>query len=260
MGYEIRAMSFAEIMDAGFRIVRRHFGLIVGIAAALYVPIAVLGALVVPETVPGAGPWAVAGTAGGIAFLIGLGLYAIIISPIVSAATTYAIGEIYLGRTTTVAQALRVGATMVLPIVGTSLLVGMAVILGFILLVIPGFYLFLSFLLVWQVMVLERRYGFAAMGRSRELMRGNLLRGFGITIVGAIVVAVVGGAIGLVVGHVPVIGPIGEGIARSAGVAYTSAVAVVLYFDIRCRKEAFDLEHLARLVGGPTGAGEPPLG
>ena len=31
MGYEIRAMSFAEIMDAGFRIVRQHFGLIIGI-------------------------------------------------------------------------------------------------------------------------------------------------------------------------------------------------------------------------------------
>ena len=53
MGYEIRAMSFAEIMDTGFRIVRRHFGLIIGIAAALYVPVAILGALVAPEPVPG---------------------------------------------------------------------------------------------------------------------------------------------------------------------------------------------------------------
>ncbi len=255
MGYEIRAMSFAEIMDTGFRIVRQHFGLIIGIAAALYVPIAILGALVAPEPVPGSGPWASVG-AGRVGFLIGLVLYAVVVSPIVSAAITFAIGEIYVGRSTTVGQSLRVGASMLLPIAGTSILVGIAVMIGLVLLVIPGVYLFLCFLLVWQVMVLERRYGFAAMGRSRELMRGSLLRGFGITLAGGIIVSVVGGAIGLVVGHVPLLGPIGEGVARAAGVAYTSAVAVVLYFDVRCRKEAFDLEHLARLVAGPEGSAQ----
>jgi len=255
MGYEIRAMSFAEIMDTGFRIVRRHFGLIIGIAAALYVPVAILGALVAPEPVPGAGPWASV-DAGRVGFLIGLGLYAIIVSPIVSAAITFAIGEIYVGRSASVGQSLRAGASMLLPIVGTSLLVGICVMLGFVLLVIPGVYLFLSFLLVWQVMVLERRYGVTAMRRSRELMRGSLVRGLGITLAGAIIVSVVGGAIGLVVGHIPLLGPIGEGLARAAGVAYTSAVAVVLYFDICCRKEAFDLEHLARLVAGSAGSVE----
>src|SRR2546427_11076920 len=87
-------------------------------------------------------------------------------------------------------------------------------------------------------------------------MRGTLLRGLGIVVAGAIIVSVVGGAIALVVGHVPLLGPIGEGVARAAGVAYTSAVAAVLYFDVRCRKEACDLEHLARLVPAPQGAGE----
>jgi hypothetical protein len=256
MGYEIRAMSFAEIMDTGFRIVRQNFGLIIGIAASLYVPVAILGALVAPEPVPGVGPWTGAGLAGRLGFLIGLGLYAVIVSPIVSAAITFAIGEIYVGRSATVGQSLRVGASMLLPIAGTSILVGIAVMMGMVLLVIPGVYLFLCFLLVWQVMVLERRYGFAAMGRSRELMRGSLLRGLGITLAGAIIVSVVGGAIGLVAGQVPVLGPIGQGVARAAGVAYTSAVAVVLYFDIRCRKEAFDLEHLARLVAGPEGSAQ----
>jgi len=256
MSYEIRAMSFAEIMDTGFRIVRQHFGVIIGIAAALYVPVALLGAVVAPEPVPGAGPLAGAGITGRLGFLIGLGLYAIVVSPIVSAAITFAIGEIYLGRSTTVGRSLRVGASMLLPIAGTSLLVGLAVMIGFVLLVVPGVYLFLCFLLVWQVMVLERRYGFAAMGRSRELMRGSLLRGLGITLGGAIIVGVIGGAIGLVVGHIPLLGPIGQGVARAAGVAYTSAVAVVLYFDVRCRKEAFDLEHLARLVAGPEGSAQ----
>ena len=221
----------------------------------LYVPVAILVALVAPTLAPGTVPWATMG-AGRLGFVIGLGLYTIIVSPIVSAGVTFAIGEIYLGRSASVGQSLRAGTSMLLPIIGTSLLNFICVALGFVLLVIPGVYLMLSFLLLWQVMVLERRYGFAAMGRSRELMRGSLLRGFGITLAGGIIVSVVGGAIGLVVGHVPLLGPIGEGVARAAGVAYTSAVAVVLYFDIRCRKEAFDLEHLARLVAGPEGSAE----
>ena len=37
-------------------------------------------------------------------------------------------------------------------------------------------------------------------------------------------------------------------LAEAVGVAFASAVSVVFYFDIRCRKEAFDLEHLAGLV------------
>src|SRR2546428_1128710 len=145
MGYEIRAMSFAEIMDAGFRIVRQHFGVIVGIAAALYVPVAILVSLVVPHPALGADPWAALG-GGRLGFLVLLGLYAIVVSPIVSAAITFAIGEIYLGRSVSVGHSLRVGASMLLPIVGTSLLVGICVMLGLVLLVIPGVYLLLCFL------------------------------------------------------------------------------------------------------------------
>src|SRR5437870_4633218 len=115
MSYEIRAMSFAEIMDAGFQIVRRHFGLILGIAAALYVPVAILGALLMPYTTAGANPLAGIG-AGRLGAVIGLGLYAIIVSPIVSAAITFAIGELYLGRSASVGQSLRVGASMLVPI------------------------------------------------------------------------------------------------------------------------------------------------
>src|SRR5207247_2250534 len=98
-------------------------GLIIGVAAALYGPVAILGALVAPEPVPGAGPWGGVG-AGRVGFLVGLVLYAVVVSPIVTAAITFAIGEIYVGRSATVGQSLRVGASMLLPIAGTSILLG----------------------------------------------------------------------------------------------------------------------------------------
>jgi hypothetical protein len=61
---------------------------------------------------------------------------------------------------------------------------------------------------------------------------------------------VLSGVLGAVFKLVPVLGPIAQGFAQSLGVAYSAVVLVLLYFDIRCRKEAFDLEHLARLVEG----------
>ena len=39
--------------------------------------------------------------------------------------------------------------------------------------------------------------------------------------------------------------------------AFMFATAVVLYFDIRCRLESFDLEHLARMVEGRAGGAGP---
>ena len=46
----------------------------------------------------------------------------------------------------------------------------------------------------------------------------------------------------------PGFGVVGSALAQAVAFAYYSAVSVVFYFDVRARKEAFDLEHLARLV------------
>ena len=117
----------------------------------------------------------------------------------------------------------------------------------------------LAFILLWQVMVLERLFGTAAMRRSHELMKGNKGRALGILFVSGVVIAVLSTALQLLFSFVPLLGPIGSAAAQAVGNVYTTAISVVLYFDIRCRKEAFDLEHLARLVQGRTGeAGSVP--
>ncbi len=243
MRYEIRAMSFAEILDTGFRIVRNHFVTVVGLGCLLYVPFAVVEALFPMK--PGAGLRS--------ADLIPLAVIAVVAligGPIVSAAVTFAVGETYVGRPASLGRALRASVAMIVPLTGTMLLLGIAIVVGFILLVIPGIYAWCAFILVWPVMVLEGTFGLSALRRSRHLMRGNLLRGAGVTLVGGLIVGVLGGVLSLALGFIPVIGPVGSALARAVGAAYTSSVLVVLYFDIRCRKEAFDLDHLVALVGG----------
>jgi hypothetical protein len=274
MGYELRAMSFGEILDAGFQLLRREAQLIVGIAAVLYLPVGLLEGGSPPQASVGAGLSTLP-----LLRLSIIGLFFLIGAPLVTTANTWAVGEVYVGRPTTVGRALRVAWSMLLPLTGTVLLVYLFVlvvcgggavagallaragstVVGFVIIlssIVLAAYLFLSYLLLWPVMVLEHTFGLAALRRSRQLMRGSLLRGFGITFLGTLIVSVLGAILQIALGYIPVLGPLGIGLARAAGVGYTSAVLVLLYFDIRCRKEGFDLEHLAALVARE---GAPPL-
>ena len=78
----------------------------------------------------------------------------------------------------------------VLPLLGTQVLVGIVVMLGFLLFIVPGIIFSLWFYVVIPVVVLEGLAGSRAMGRSRELVRGNLdkafLLGLAVFLLGAI--------------------------------------------------------------------------
>jgi hypothetical protein len=243
VAYEIRAMSFAEILDLGLRLLRDHFTLLVGPALVVYVPLAWVAARVSGEAA--ARP---ADLMSEVLLALAFAGVALLATPLLVAAITHAIGESYLGRPTGVGESVRVGLSLILPLVGTWLLASLAILGGTLLLVIPGLYLMLAFLLVAPVMVLERVFGTRALGRSRDLMRGHNLRGFGILFVGSLLASFLGWGVEAGLGWIPVLGPVSAGVVQAASFAYTSCLSVLLYFDIRCRKEAFELDHLARLV------------
>lgn len=237
MRYEIRAMSLGEILDTGFRLLRNHFVLFTSIGLVLYLPLAMIGMLVHPTK---ADPH--------VLMMLGVALLSLMAAPLMIAAITYAIGEVYLGRTATVGGAMRTSLGLFLPLAGTMILYGLAVLGGLIALVIPGIYLALCFMLVNQVIVLEGLSGTAALRRSRELMRGNIGRGGTVLLVASLLSGILSVGVGLLLHMAPSVAPLGNAVVQSVTYAYGSAVAVVLYFEIRSRKEAFDLEHLAQVV------------
>lgn len=247
MRYEVRAMSMGELLDTGFRLLRDHFVLLLGISAALYVPLSILQAAL---GAPGQGQDPTLTLGVSLLFL----LLFLAISPVVGVAITYALGEVYMGRTATIGEAFRKGLAILMPVLGTSLLSALAVMGALLLLIVPGVWVGLGLLLLSQVMVFENRFGSAALGRSLELMKGQRLRGFGIVLVVAILSSVIGFGAQLALGFIPLVGPVASGLVSAVTGAYMSAVLVVLYFDVRCRKEAFDLEHLARAVEGGAAA------
>lgn len=250
MNYEIRAMSFAEILDTGFRLVRNHFALLAGIGLVLYGPLAIMQELIGSGRPEEMGP-------GTVIAAIALALLIVALSPIAQGAMTLAIGDAYRGRSMTIGAAYRVSSRRALALTGTFLLMGLGVMVGLLLLVIPGIYLALAWMLAMQIVMLEGIAGSSALARSRELLRDHMMRAFGIFIVAAIVGGVISTVLQLLVSAIPIVRSVASAIAQSVTMAFYTGVGVVLYFDLRCRKENFDLEHLAQLVEGAAAPADP---
>lgn len=246
MSHEIRAMSLGEMLDTGFRLVRDHLVLFLAIGAVMYVPLG-FASYAVEDSIHAAASSPDTALRG-LLMGMGLGLLTALVSPIVTGAITHAIAQSYLGHTASFRECLGVAFSIVLPLMGTFLLYVLAVAGGLIALVVPGIYLMLAFMLVTQVMVIERSFGTGALRRSRELMKGHLLRGFGIMFVAMLITMVLQVGVDFALSPIPLLYPLGSGLTQALGFAFYSAVGVLLYFDIRCRKEAFDLEHLSNVV------------
>jgi hypothetical protein len=105
--------------------------------------------------------------------------------------------------------------------------------------------------------------GWAALKRSAFLVKGRWLVVLGVLIVSGLLAAIVAGVIvGIILGFVNVTSPVGY-VALDTGLTalitvittpFTVAAATVMYFDLRVRKEGFDIELLAREAGIDAGS------
>jgi hypothetical protein len=129
------------------------------------------------------------------------------------------------------------------PVLGQLILVGVVVAVGimagFILLILPGLILITVWSVAAPVVVLEHPGGFAALRRSRVLVRGNGWRVFAVIL--ALVVLV--GAAGNLIDAAAESAGTGAGIVARVVVGVLSAplsalAAAVLYFDLRARSAA----------------------
>jgi hypothetical protein len=126
---------------------------------------------------------------------------------------------------------------------------------GFLFFVVPGVVFSLWFMLLPAVVLLERPGGaFRSLGRSRALMSGNLGKGFllGLTVwLLSLVIAAGGGAIlKLVPWPTEFIGDFCGALLPGLMLPLSIGSIVLFYYDLRIRKEGFDLEHLAAKMGG----------
>jgi lipid-A-disaccharide synthase-like uncharacterized protein len=120
------------------------------------------------------------------------------------------------------------------PLVTVSILTGIGVGIGLILLIIPGLILIVIWSVVAPVVVLERPGVFESFGRSRDLVRGNGWNVFAVILLVFVAVAVVSVAAGLATDS---LGSVGRALVQwavNAALAPATALsASVLYFALR---------------------------
>jgi hypothetical protein len=261
---DLRPLSLGEILDRTFTLYRSHFLLFFGIAAipqvlvlALQLGQLVRGSNAVTPGTPGAPPIIRPGLAGA-SIVVGLvTVIVVLLAYLLSqGATVSAVSELYLGRTPAIGESFRKVRSDLGILFGVAVLNGLVVAVGFILLVIPGIYLTCRLMTAVPAAVLENLGPRSSLERSMALTKDSAGRAFAIFLLYiALLMAFafliqVPAAIGLVaVRGNPAMFRLMQALMNVTNALGTTLItpvftisASVFYFDLRVRKEAFDLQ------------------
>jgi uncharacterized membrane protein len=251
--YQLRPMSVGEILDGALVLLRRHFAVLLSIA-------------IICEGIPTALGMYVE-FAGGMQANLGLWAVAQLLSLVgyllVTGATVRVVSEAYLGRATRVGEALQFAVGKTGGILVSGIAVSIIAFLAFLLLIVPGIIVLCGYSVVVQAVVLEDLPSpIDALSRSWALTKGHKGKAFVLWFVLFVLLMVLLVAFGIVVGLAAAMAPIlmvpavaGLSLVWLLVYPLTSCVFTLLYYDLRVRKEAFDLELLSQQISlTPTGA------
>jgi hypothetical protein len=262
----LRPLEVGDILDETFRIYRRHFLLLAGISVILAIPAAglagysfltIFGTLI--QSASSGQPFDINNVLPSLSLLLVGYLIILLLSPFTSAAVLYAACESAQGRPVTIWGAFRGVLRRYFSILGFIVLTGLMTVL---------FCLFPLWIWIWvrwvavlPVMFVENVGLVAAMGRSWRLVEARWWRTFFILFLvgliwyfaGIALAAFIGLATGLIgsfVSSYVVLAVLqGAQVLVSALVNPLLQIALVLiYFDLRVRREALDLFQLAQRV------------
>ncbi len=273
-GLHLRPLSLGEILERTFNLYRRHFLLFIGIAAIpnLFKLAIAVGSLRFLQTPVGSsGPFGLAAVILSPSLVL-FGLVSLLVTLLVYLFTQggaiYAVSELYLGRSTTIANSLRSSWAIVGTLFGVALLNGLAIFGATLLLVIPGIYVACRLLVCIPTAVIEKRGPSESLSRSWNLTKDFASRAFVIYLVYLAISfgvgALIGRPVGLLLGTarrdpsaIFAVQALVQVLATVVAVLLSPILLIatsVFYYDLRVRKEAFDLqlmtdphsEHLAR--------------
>ncbi len=270
----LRPLGLGEILDDVFRVYRRHFWLLVGIALLLALPglivqlasgsaasfgflLSALPDLANPGVLAGRQPPPPPNLV-----LVGLSyLLIVVVVPFTLGAITKAAIDLVHGEPVSIRSSLMGVARRYWALLGIALLFGLLLPLA---LCLPVFvWLAVRWVVAIPAMLAEGVGPIRGLDRSWTLTRGSWWRLAGILLVMYLLQYVVSGALGVVGFPIAIAVPFIPDVVRGAIVltVQTAAAAVVqpvvylcivlLYFDLRIRREDFDLYQLARQAVGP---------
>jgi hypothetical protein len=272
----LRPLGIGEILDAGIKVVARHWRPMVKSIVLLVFPLSVLSALATASLDPDQlellpenaielgsddpaelGVRAVDGVIMMLTFLV------------VNIACFKIVADAWLGSSPDVGRSLRFGLRRAPMALLLTIVWAVGVVAGILALIVPGIWLAVAWALAVPALLFERVGPFKALSRSFGLVQGR----WWATLLLVIVCTLLLGLVGAIVQAIPSVvaeltapeNALANGIATAIGLTlsgviiypYYAAVLTILYFDQRVRKEGFDLQLLAEGLGEPRDPDAP---
>ena len=166
-----RRLTVGGVIDEAFNLYGKHFWVLLGTAAAVFVIAGIVQGILNDDH--GFILRLVASIIGLVASVLFTGFVVTLVADVRDGKRDFTVGEL-----------ISAASHAIVPLILNGIMYGIAVGIGFVLLIIPGLFLLTIWAVVAPAIVAERRGPVEAFGRSHELVRGH-----GWTVFGAIVVA-----------------------------------------------------------------------
>lgn len=259
----LRPRGVGEILGDAFRLYARHWQNLILIVAVIVIPLSIAEVLLTgfwireglteEELRNGMEVVVDGGFVAGVLASFVLVAISILMWTILTGAITRAAAGTFLGRDLEIGESYRYGFARFWSIVLVGVLSALAIAVGFLLLVIPGF-IVLTFLSCGiPALVIEDKRGREALRRSWTLVRGFGWHVFGAFILAAILSGIVNGVLTAPFGDNYAVRSITASIASVITMPFMALVGVFIYLDLRVRKERYSAADLERdLAANPT--------
>lgn len=222
----LRARSVGEILDLAFQLYRSRWPQMAAATGVLVLPIVVLQTFVPLESLP------MVEQLSNIFYLAA------------SAAVVVIASEAYMGREIAAMEAVNTMGRRFLSVWGAAIMQGILFVLGLILLVVPGILVLVWTFATQQAVMIEGKRAGEALGRSRSLARGQFVHVLLTTGIALVIVffAIMGfGLVLALASSSERVLAVGVNLGMIAIQPLFAVVGTVLYYDLRIRKEAFDV-------------------
>lgn len=135
------------------------------------------------------------------------GLVALITGAILQGAIVFGTVQDMNGRRPNVAECLATGLRAFLPLIGLSILAGVAVVFGLFLFIVPGIMMACAWCVAAPALVADRTGVFGAFSRSAELTRGNRWRIFALFLLVVVIAVVISAVVGVLASVLSFVAP-----------------------------------------------------
>lgn len=168
---------------------------------------------------------------------------------LLAATISFATFQYLRGQAVSIGECLSRGLSLILPVIGVAILVGLITGIGFVLLVVPGVIAAVMLWVAIPVAVVERPGVVASLKRSADLTKGYRWTILGILIVIGIVLVVISMILSFVLLAAAgfTVYSIGLWVLQALFSAFSATAAAVGYYFLRATKEGVDIGDIAKV-------------